>query len=143
MLNDMPPLGPPDPRRRPTRCRSRGRHRAVLAPYRLDGRRAAAGRQGDRRVDLALERSRQAGQEAGHGLSRVADRQEDRPGREVESACSTSGPGFHPFFLTVSRAARAASEVGEKAMWFPSIRIVGRTPGGRIFSGESVGTFSM
>ena len=56
------------------------------------------------------------------------------PGGRWESACSTSGPGFHPFFLTVSRAARAASEVDEKAMWFPSIRIVGRTPGGRIFS---------
>src|SRR5271157_5281890 len=65
------------------------------------------------------------------------------PGGRWESACSTSGPGFHPFFLTVSRAARAASEVDEKAMWFPSIRIVGRTPGGTSFSGESGGTCSM
>src|SRR5208337_1749993 len=51
------------------------------------------------------------------------------PGGAWESACTTSGPGFHPFFLTVSRAVRAASDVDEKTIWFPSSRIVGRTPG--------------
>jgi hypothetical protein len=59
------------------------------------------------------------------------------------SAWSISAGGFHPFFLIASMAPRAPSEVAENAMYLPSMRSVGWTPGEPIFSDESPGTNSM
>src|SRR5271165_3930912 len=146
MLKDMPPLGPPGP---PDPGADRPGPKPGPAPG-WPGPIPPGRAPGEPPADRAIAELIWAWSVPGRLARRLGTvslgsptARKIGPGGRWESACSTSGPGFHPFFLTVSRAARAASEVGEKAMWFPSIRIVGRTPGWRIFSGESVGTFSM